>query len=104
VARSATHVDDVDSEPTGLERALGLVPGFVALFLLASIVSSTGVIPDRVAEIASEVERVLFTAALFAIGVSVHLPTLRRIGPRPAITSAIVWCLACATTAAILRA
>ena len=77
---------------------------FVALFIVASIVSSTGVIPDRAVEITAEVERILFTAALFAIGVSVHLPTLRRIGPRPAVTSALVWVAACATTAVVLRA
>ncbi len=98
--RSVEHAE----RPTGVRRVRGLVPGFVALFLVASIVSSTGVIPDRLAEVASDVERVLFTAALFAIGVAVHLPTLRRIGPRPAMTSAVVWCVACATTAVILRA
>jgi len=96
--------DDPADRPSGVQRVRGLVPGFVGLFLLASIVSSTGVIPDRLAEIASDVERVLFTAALFAIGVAVHLPTLRRIGPRPAVTSAVVWCAACAATAVILRA
>ena len=98
-----TSVDPAD-RPSGVRRVSGLVPGFVALFLLASIISSTGAVPDRLAEIASDVERVLFTAALFAIGVAVHLPTLRRIGPRPAVTSAVVWCAACAATAVILRA
>lgn len=95
---------DPADRPSGEQRVRSLVPGFVGLFLLASIISSAGVIPDRLAEIASDVERVLFTAALFAIGVAVHLPTLRRIGPRPAVTSAVVWCAACAATAVILRA
>ena len=99
-APSSDHTD----RPSGVHRLRGLMPGFVALILLASIISSTGVIPDRLATVASDVERVLFTAALFAIGVSVHLPTLRRIGPRPAMTSAAVWCVACATTAVILLA
>jgi uncharacterized integral membrane protein (TIGR00698 family) len=99
----ATNVEHAE-RPSGVQRVRGLVPGFVALFLLASIISSTGVIPDRASDIASDVERILFTAALFAIGVSVHLPTLRRIGPRPAITSAVVWCIASAATAAILLA
>ncbi len=97
-------VVDPTDEPGRVKQIIGLVPGFVALFLLASIISSTGIIPDRFAEIASDVERVLFTAALFAIGVSVHLPTLRRIGPRPAVTSAAVWLVACAVTASILLA
>lgn len=99
-AKSVDHAD----RPSGVQRVRGLVPGFVALFLVASIISSTGVIPDRLADIASDVERVLFTAALFAIGVSVHLPTLRRIGPRPALVSAAVWCVACAATGLILLA
>ncbi len=99
-AKSTDHAD----RPSGVQRVRGLVPGFVALFLLASIISSTGVIPDRFASVASDVERVLFTAALFAIGVSVHLPTLRRIGPRPALVSAVVWCVACAATGLILLA
>lgn len=92
------------SAPVSVRRLYRLIPAFVALFVAASIVSSTGVIPDRITQITSDIERVLFTAALFAIGVSVHLPTLRRIGPRPALTSAAVWCLACAATALILRA
>jgi uncharacterized integral membrane protein (TIGR00698 family) len=90
------------SEGAG-RRLRGLVPGFVALFLLASTLSSLGVVPERIAEAAVDVERILFTAALFAIGVSVHLPTLRRIGVRPAMTSAVVWCTACAVTAVVLR-
>jgi uncharacterized membrane protein YadS len=62
------------------------------------------VIPEPLAELAADVEKVLFTAALFAIGVSVHAPTLRRIGPRPAFMSAVIWAVACATTLVILRA
>jgi uncharacterized membrane protein YadS len=81
-----------------------LVPGFLALFILASIISSTGVIPDGLADLAADVEKILFTAALFAIGVSVHAPTLRRIGMRPALTSAAIWSVAALTTLAILRA
>ncbi len=108
LARKPVSADVTEADPAGqpgrLRRTIGLVPGFVALFLVASIISSTGVIPDRLADFASEVERVLFTAALFAIGVAVHLPTLRQIGPRPAVTSAAVWIVACAATAGILRA
>ena len=100
----APRRDQGTDRPSRLTRVRGLVPVFVALFIVASIISSTGVIPDRLAELAADVERILFTAALFAIGVSVHLPTLRRIGPRPALTSALVWVTACATTALVLRA
>jgi uncharacterized integral membrane protein (TIGR00698 family) len=93
-----------DEHPRGLHRLRGLMPGFLALFILASIISSTGVIPEPLAELAADAEKILFTAALFAIGVSVHAPTLRRIGPRPAFVSAAIWAVACATTLVILRA
>jgi uncharacterized integral membrane protein (TIGR00698 family) len=101
--RFAPSNADAEAPPT-IRRLYRLIPAFVALFVAASIISSTGVIPDRLAEITAEIERLLFTAALFAIGISVHLPTLRQIGPRPAVTSALVWCAACAATAMILRA
>jgi uncharacterized membrane protein YadS len=81
-----------------------LVPGFLALFIVASIISSTGVIPDGLADVAADIEKILFTAALFAIGVSVHAPTLRRVGLRPALTSTVIWSVAALTTLVILRA
>jgi uncharacterized integral membrane protein (TIGR00698 family) len=90
--------------PGRVQRVRGLVPGFLALFIVASIISSTGVIPDGLADLAADVEKILFTAALFAIGVSVHAPTLRRIGMRPALTSAAIWAVAALTTLVILRA
>jgi uncharacterized integral membrane protein (TIGR00698 family) len=90
--------------PGRLHRVRGLVPGFLALFIVASIISSTGVIPDGLADVAADVEKILFTAALFAIGVSVHAPTLRRIGLRPALTSTVIWSVAALTTLVILRA
>jgi uncharacterized integral membrane protein (TIGR00698 family) len=93
-----------EAVPGRLQRVRGLVPGFLALFILASIISSTGVIPDGLADLAADVEKILFTAALFAIGVSVHAPTLRRIGMRPALTSAAIWSVAALTTLVILRA
>jgi uncharacterized integral membrane protein (TIGR00698 family) len=90
--------------PGRVQRIRGLVPGFLALFIVASIISSTGVIPDELADLAADVEKILFTAALFAIGVSVHAPTLRRIGLRPALTSTVIWSVAALATLAILRA
>lgn len=94
-----------DAEVPGrAQRVRGLVPGFLALFIVASVISSTGVIPDGLADVAADVEKILFTAALFAIGVSVHAPTLRRIGLRPALTSTAIWSIAALTTLVILRA
>jgi uncharacterized integral membrane protein (TIGR00698 family) len=95
---------DRPAQSVSARRLYRLIPLFVALFILASIISSTGVIPDRLADLAADVEKILFTAALFAIGISVHAPTLRRIGLRPAVTSAAIWSVAALTTLVILRA
>ena len=104
LARTAPHEEPETAGPTRLRKLAGLVPGFVVLFVVASAVSSTGIVPGELADATAEIERILFTAALFAIGVSVHLPTLRLIGARPALTSALVWCVACAVTMTVLRA
>lgn len=95
---------DRPPQSVSARRLYRLIPLFVALFILASVISSTGVIPDGLADLAADVEKILFTAALFAIGISVHAPTLRRIGLRPALTSAAIWSIAALTTLAILRA
>jgi uncharacterized integral membrane protein (TIGR00698 family) len=95
---------DRPAQSVSARRLYRLIPLFVALFILASIISSTGVIPDRLADLAADVEKILFTAALFAIGISVHAPTLRRIGLRPALTSTAIWSVAALTTLVILRA
>jgi uncharacterized integral membrane protein (TIGR00698 family) len=92
------------TQSVSARRLYRLIPLFVALFILASVISSTGVIPDGLADLAADVEKILFTAALFAIGISVHAPTLRRIGMRPALTSTAIWSVAALTTLAILRA
>jgi uncharacterized integral membrane protein (TIGR00698 family) len=96
--------DDRAPQSASARRLYRLIPAFVALFILASVISSTGVIPDGLADLAADVEKILFTAALFAIGISVHAPTLRRIGLRPALTSAAIWSIAALTTLGILRA
>ena len=35
------------------------MPGFLALFIVASVISSTGVIPDGLADVAADVEKIL---------------------------------------------
>ncbi|GAB2945232.1 putative sulfate exporter family transporter [Micromonospora polyrhachis] len=59
-----------------------VLPLFVAGFLGAIALASTGLLPGRVLAAAATVQQVLLTAALVGLGVSVHRSVLRRTGPR----------------------
>src|SRR5699024_4215079 len=66
-----------------------LVPLFVLGFIGCVVISSLGIIPDPVAETLQSVQMILLSTAMFALGLSVHLPSLIRIGGRPAALGAI---------------
>ncbi|WP_166849262.1 YeiH family protein [Isoptericola sp. BMS4] len=64
------------------------VPGFVLGFLAAVAVSSLGVLPASVLGAAAQLQTVLFTAAMFALGLGVDVPHLARTGRRPLLLGA----------------
>jgi uncharacterized integral membrane protein (TIGR00698 family) len=66
-----------------------LVPLFVIGFVGCVAISSLGTIPEPVTETLQSVQMVLLATAMFALGLSVHVPSLIRIGGRPAILGAI---------------
>lgn len=55
-----------------------LVPLFLVGFLLAVTIRSTGILPSAILDVASVAEKLLFTAAMFALGCSVKLGRLAR--------------------------
>jgi len=59
-----------------------LIPLFVASFLGAIVVTSTGLLSDSVLAGAKTAQGVLLAAALVGLGTGIHLPTLRRTGGR----------------------
>ncbi|MFQ6225761.1 YeiH family protein [Nocardia sp. NPDC002869] len=65
-----------------------LVPLFVLAFLACAAVRSTGVIPSTALDVAREVQTVLLTAAMFALGTGVRLRALARVGARPLVLAA----------------
>ena len=91
--------------PTGDPRAHKppLVPLFVIGFLAMVALRSTGLVPAAVLEIAKLAQVGLLSTAMFALGCSVRLATLREAGPRPfvlgAVATAVVGGLAYAAAA-----
>lgn len=66
-----------------------LVPVFVIGFIGCVIIASLDIIPDPVTGVAQVLQTVLLATAMFALGLSVHVPSLIRIGGRPAALGAV---------------
>jgi uncharacterized integral membrane protein (TIGR00698 family) len=72
------------------------VPLFVAGFLGAVVLASTGLVPSAVLSGTKVVQQVLLTAALVGLGTGIHLPTLRRTGGRALVLGLASWVLVAA--------
>lgn len=72
-----------------------LVPLFVLGFIAMVLVRTTGVLPAEVLDVAKLVQTTLLSAAMFALGCSVHWTVLRRAGGKVVV-------LAAAATAMVL--
>jgi uncharacterized integral membrane protein (TIGR00698 family) len=67
------------------------MPLFVAGFLGAVALASTGIVGPDVLSGAKDVQGLLLTAALVGLGTSIHLPTLRRTGGRTLLLGLASW-------------
>lgn len=67
----------------GTGRRPPIVPLFVAGFLAAVLLRSTGLVPESALAAAEGLQSLLLAAAMFALGLGVHLPSLLRLGGRP---------------------
>jgi uncharacterized integral membrane protein (TIGR00698 family) len=70
-----------------------LLPLFVAGFLGAIALASTGLVPAEVLGAAKTVQGVVLAAALVGLGTGIHLPTLRRTGGRALLLGLLSWLL-----------
>ncbi|MFD9129241.1 YeiH family protein [Kitasatospora sp. NPDC059571] len=75
----------------GAGRRPPVVPLFVAGFLAATVLRSTGLLPDGVLAQAQQLRELLLAAALFGLGSAVDLPTLGRTGGRIAALGLASW-------------
>lgn len=65
------------------------VPWFVAGFLVAVVVRSTGLLPQGLLDAAQHATTLLLVAAMFAMGLGVDLPRLARTGRRVLVLGAL---------------
>lgn len=68
-----------------------LVPLFVAGFLAAVALRTSGVLPAGLLDVAAGLQEVLFAAALFGLGASVNLRQLARTGGPAVAASLVSW-------------
>lgn len=66
-----------------------IVPGFVMVFLAMVLLRTVGLVPEALLGPADTLQGLLLTAAMFALGLGVHLRTLAQVGPRPVLLGVI---------------
>lgn len=66
-----------------------IVPGFVLGFLAMVLLRTFGLVPEALLGPAEIVQSLLLTAAMFALGLGVHLRTLAQVGPRPVLLGVV---------------
>ena len=74
-------------------RPARLVPPFLVLFVLASVLDTVGLVGADARRVLSDVALGLITAALAGVGLAADLGGMRRTGPRPLLLGAILWIL-----------
>jgi uncharacterized integral membrane protein (TIGR00698 family) len=80
-------------DPSFVGRRPPALPLFVAGFLAAIVVRTTGIVPADGLRTIKTVQTVLLTAALFGLGCGVAIARLRRVGGRPLVLGLISWVL-----------
>ncbi|HET8969785.1 MAG TPA: putative sulfate exporter family transporter [Candidatus Nanopelagicales bacterium] len=81
------------AQPAAAARRPAPVPLFVAGFLVAVVVTSTGLLPAAVTDGAHHLQEVLLTAALVGLGTGIKASLLRRTGGRPLLLGLLSWLL-----------
>jgi uncharacterized integral membrane protein (TIGR00698 family) len=96
VALTRRHPDAGTARPP-------VVPLFVAGFLVAIALASTGVVPEPVLHAAAGLQSVLLVAALAGLGTGIRLDVLRRTGGRALVVGLTGWVLVAALAYAGVR-
>ncbi len=77
----------------GTGRRPPVLPLFVAGFLAAIALTSTGLLPAGLLGHAKTVQQIVLAAALVGLGTGIHLPTLKRTGARALLLGLASWLL-----------
>jgi len=70
-----------------------LVPPFLVLFMLASVLDTVGLVGGDAHRALADVALALITVALAGVGLAADLGAMRRTGPRPLVLGAALWAL-----------
>ena len=84
-------------DPDTRQRRPPVIPLFVVGFLVAVAVTSTGWLPATALHLAQLLQEALLVAALFGLGTTINLQTLRRTGGRALVLGLLSWLLVAAT-------
>lgn len=68
-----------------------IFPWFIVWFLLASLIRSTGILPDAMLEWLNFAAKFLIVVALVAVGLSADMRKIFATGPRPILLGFLVW-------------
>ncbi|MEK4947608.1 YeiH family protein [Carnobacterium sp. FSL W8-0810] len=68
-----------------------LFPWFILWFVVASLISSTGILPEAFISVAKWLSRFMIAMALGSIGLSANLKDLLRTGKKPVLLGLITW-------------
>lgn len=91
--RSTRRAADTGASAGAAVRQVPLLPLFVAGFIAAVAVRSTGLVPDPVLAALAVADDLLLAAALAALGSGVRWAALRQLGGRPLVLGLVAWAL-----------
>jgi uncharacterized integral membrane protein (TIGR00698 family) len=89
--RSTRLAADAGADARAGVRQVPLLPLFVAGFIAAVAVRSTGLVPDPVLAALAVADDLLLAAALAALGSGVRWAALRQLGGRPLVLGLVAW-------------
>ncbi len=81
-----------------------IVPWFIALFVIAAVINSFGLIPAPVHPVLTELALFLIVVALTGVGLSANSAAIRAAGVRPLALGFILWAIIAFSSLAIARA
>ena len=94
----AASAEGAASPGSAAVRRPPLVPLFILGFIAAMALRTTGVLPEPVLAGAQVLQTLLLSAAMFALGLGVHVKSLLRLGYRPILLGALSTAVILATS------
>ena len=73
---------------TGATKLPPIVPLFIAGIVAAMLVRTTGVLPTALLYIVAVIQKLLLSAAMFALGLGVHVRSMLKVGGKPFVLAA----------------